>query len=441
MLSRESMSNLYGRLSYQATPDLSLALNSYVIFGDRELRLAKPPATNTLQTRRDSFDPMRTYIIVGKMKYTPGSSASTDIIVNYADRELKGHRTGTADWWEKDHEYGINAIQSLKLSGNNILRFGGMFNYWRSPTGKRFYVGRPGELWTWSGVVVDEHDFGKLGINAGYRGSRTYFEEFGGFSIEGSAGKLQSVMVENEWDDPLHTANLGMSYDLTDAWTVLGNVTWGRIAASPGMVDVNLRIPDTETRAKVDLGIRKKYPRFGEISLTGFYVKQDDAAVLTNRIVVINGEDYGLYENVDLENYGLELDVRSHRLENGLQFFINVTAMKTRKKGNGSWTRDKEVPELVFGGGGSYFFRDIEMTLFSTHVSSYENERFLPKGSSPAPLGDFTEVTAQLTYYFGQRSGKEVFFMAENLTDEEYSTVSGYPDEGRRYKAGFSVVF
>ncbi|MFO7965520.1 MAG: TonB-dependent receptor plug domain-containing protein [Desulfobacterales bacterium] len=439
--SRESISNLYGRLSYQVTPDVNLAANSYVIFGDRELRLAEPPATQTLQTRRDSFDPMRTYILVGKMTYDPGSFASTHITVNYADRELKGHRTGADDWWEKDHEYGINAIQSLRLSENNVLRFGGMFNYWKSPTGKRFYVGRPGELWTYSGVVLDDHEFGKLALNAGYRVSRTYYEQFGGFNIEGSAGPLQSVLVEDEWEDPLHTLTLGLSYKLTKDLAVLGNITWGQIAASPGMVDVNLNIPGTETRSKIDLGFRKTYPNFGDISLTGFYVKQDDAAAVTNRIVVINDEDYALYENTDLENYGVELDIQSHRLKNGLQFFLNAAAMKTRKKENGSWESDEEVPELIFGGGASYYYRHIDVSVFSKYVSSYENERFLPKSSPPAPLGDYTEVTAQAAYYFGKRSKKEIFFRVENITDEEYSTVNGYPDEGRRYEVGLSAIF
>jgi len=439
--SKENMSNIYGRLSYKATKNLSLTLNSFVIFGERELRLAEPPATKTLQTRRDSFDPMTTYIFVGKMNYASGSSASTDITLNYAKRKFKGHRTDSEDWWEKDHEYGINAIQSLNLSEHNVLRFGGMFNFWKSPTGKRFYVGRPGELWTYSGVVVDEHDFGKLGVNAGYRGSRTYFEQFGGFNVEGSAGELKSVLVENEWEDPLHTVTVGLSYELTGDFAVLGNFTWGRIAASPGMIDIHLQIPGTETRTKVDLGIRKKNQRFGEIALTGFYVKQDNAAVLTSQIVIVNGEDYALYENADLENVGVELDIQSQRLENGLQFFFNVTAMKTRRKENGSWIRDKEVPEFIFGGGASYFFHDIEMALFSTHVSSYENERFLPKGSPPAPLGDFTDVTAQLAYHFGNRPNKEVFFRIENLTDKAYSTVNGYPDEGRRYMVGCSALF
>ena len=434
---RESMSNIYGRASYKASESLSLALNAFAILGYRELRLAEPPATQTLQTRQDSFDPMTAIILVGKMNYARGSSASTDITLGYASRELKGHRTGSEDWWEKDHEYGINIIQSLRLSDHNVLRVGGMFNFWESPTGKRFYVGRPGELWTYSGILVDEHDFGKLGVNVGYRGSRTYYEQFGGFNVEGSAGRLRSVLVEDEWEDPLHSVSFGLSYDLAEDLTLLGNGVWGRIAASPGMLDTNLEIPGTETRTKFDLGIRKGLQRFGEAALTGFYVRQDDAAVLSNQLVVVNDEDFGLYESADLDNYGVELQIQSRRLESGLQFFFNATAMKTRRKKEGSWDRDKEVPEFVFGGAASYFFRDLQMGLHASHVSSYENQRFLPAGSSPAPLGDFMLVRLQLTYHFGTGTGKEVFFKIDNLTDKEYATVNGYPDEGRRVAVGF----
>jgi len=439
--SEEKMSNIYGRLSYRASDSLSLALNSFGIFGSRELRLAEPPAMGTLQTRKESFDPMTTYMLVGKINYVKDLSASTDITLSYAAREFKGHRTGSRDWWEEDHEYGINAVQSLKLSGRNILRIGGMYNFWKSPTGKRFYVGRPGELWTYSWMIVDEHDFGRLAIDLGYRRSRTYYEQFGGFNVEGSAGKLQSVLVEDEWEDPLNTVTLGLSYDIGKDLVIAGNTTWGQIAASPGMLDINLAIPGAETRAKYDLGIRKRHQHFGEIALTGFYVKQVNAALVSNKIVTVNDEEYALYEGSDLDSSGLELEARSRRFDNGFQFFLNATAMKTRRRQVGSWERDGEVPELVFGGGASYFHHDFELGLLATRLSSYENERFLPSGSAPAPLGDFTKLSALLTYYFGPGKGREVFIKIDNLTDAAYSTVNGYPDEGRRYTIGCGHQF
>ena len=144
----------------------------------------------------------------------PNDRAATEILANYALRRFHGHRPGRADWLEKDYEYGTRIIQSLKLCDHNVLRVAGMFNHWVSPTGKRFYHGRRGDMWTYAGVIVDEHDFGKLRLNGGYRFARTYLEQFGGLSVEGSAAGLASVRIEDEWEDPLHTFTAGASYAL-----------------------------------------------------------------------------------------------------------------------------------------------------------------------------------------------------------------------------------
>ena len=438
---RENMSNIYSRLVLKPTTDLTLFFNSFIIFGDRQLRLAKPPASGTLQTRRDSYDPMTTYLFVGKALYEPSDMASSDVSVGYANRRFYGHRVGSDDWLEEDYEYTISAIESLQLTERNILCFGGMFNQWKSPTGKRFYVGRPADLYTLSGVVVDEHNFGRLILNAGYRISRTYYRQFGGFNVEGSASGLTSVLVENEWEDPLHTISLSASYELTDEYTLFGNFTWGQIAAMPGMLDSDLKQPGTETRTKYDLGIKKKIENFGEAALTGFYVYQDDAALLSSSKVIVDGVDFGLYENGDRDNMGLELDIHSNRFENGLQFFFNATAMQTRRTTDRKWGKDREIPEFILGGGGSCLFDDFELALFANHVSPYENDRFLPGGTPPAPLGDFIEVNTQLTYYFGEEKRNSLFFRVDNICDKHYSTVNGYPDYGRRFMGGISVVF
>jgi len=439
--STENISNLYGRFTYKPSSVLAMTLNSYAVLGSRELRLAEPPASKNLQGREDRFDPMSTYIFVGNVTYAKDTAASTDLTLSYASREKKGHRTGADDWWEKDHEYGINLTQVVRLPNHTVLRAGGMYNYWKSPTGKRFYVGRPGEMWTYSAVIVAEHDFGKLGLNGGYRTSRTYYEQFGGFNVEGSAGKLRSVEVRDQWEDPLHTVAFGMAYELSEGLALMGSGTWGQIAASPGMLDGDLSMPGTETRTKYDLGIRKADQRFGEIALTGFYVRQDNAAVVSNTVVIVNGEDFALHENADLDSSGLELEVKSRVFDTGFQFFVNATAMRTRRLHMGSWERDKEVPEFVLGGGASYFFHDFELNLHAAYLSSYENERFLPSGSQPNKLGDFTRLSVQLTRHFGAGKKGEVFLKIDNLADEAYSTVNGYPDAGRRYTVGCSYRF
>jgi len=439
MNARENMTNLYGRFEYDFTEDITFSWVNFGLIGDRQLKLAEPPASIINQTRKDSYDPMHSYITVAKLRYDPGDGRATELLGNYADRRFDGHRVGSDDWLEEDYEYGTSFIHSEELTEDNTLRFSGLYNRWVCPTGKRFYVGRPADIRTYSGMIADDHDFGRLDTSIGYRYTREHIEEFGGFNVEGSASGLTSVQVDDEWGDPLHGINLGASYELTDDKSLFGNVAWGQLSPQPGMLDINLQTPDNEDRYKFDLGLRKIIDGFGQASVTGFYVRQYDAALVTSSSVTVDGEPFALFENADRKNYGVEMEVQTNRFENGLQFFGNVTAMRTKRTYSGDWEKDDEIPDVVVGGGASYTIEKYEFLVFAKHLSSYENERFLPAGSPPAPLGDFVDLGAQVTYKHDKNT--ELFVRAENVADDEYSTVPGYPHDGALFYAGLVKRF
>ncbi|MCP4642171.1 MAG: hypothetical protein GY851_17135, partial [bacterium] len=305
-----------------------------------------------LQARRDEFNPMRTYLTVAKLRYEPTSQSATEVIANYGGRRFYGerHTIPPRDRLEEDYEYGASIMHSQKLTEDNTLRFGGLYNRWQTPTGKRFYVGNPADIRTYSGVIADDHDFGRLDTSIGYRYTREHVEEFGGFNVEGSGGPLSTVAVEDDWGDPLHTINLGASYELTTDTSLFGNVAWGQLATQPGLLDTNLQRPGNEERCKFDLGVKRHFDHFGEASLTGFFVRQDNAALVSKEFRTVDGVRYALFEEGDRENYGVELDLRSRRFANGLQFFFNTTAMETERTRDGDWEEDEEVPEVVLGG-------------------------------------------------------------------------------------------
>jgi outer membrane receptor protein involved in Fe transport len=441
MNARENMTNLFGRLQYQLSEELTLSWTNFALVGDRQLKLAEPPANSTLQTRRDSFDPMSTYLTVAKLRHESSDERATELIGNYGGRRFKGKRVPisgvVSEALEEDYEYGTSVIHSRKLSPENTLRFNMLYNRWVSPTGKRFYVGSPADLRTYSGAIIDDHDFGRLDVSIGYRYTRDHTKQFGGFNVEGSPQGLKSVEVRDKWEEPLHTVNLGASYELTPSVSLFGNTAWGQLSAPHGMLDQNLSRPDTEDRYKFDLGVKKHFDGFGEASVTGFFVRQDDAALLTNQKVTVDGVDFALFENGDRKNFGLELDIHSNRFDNGIQFFFNATAMKTKRTRSGSWEHDKEVPDFVLGGGASYLFGKFELALFGSHVSRYENERFLPAGTPAAPLGDYVELNTQLTYKHDDNT--ELFVRVDNFTDDEYSTVVGYPHDGTLVYTGVVI--
>jgi outer membrane receptor protein involved in Fe transport len=448
MNAEENITNLYANVTYDPTQELTLSMTHMAFFGKRELELAEPPADprfvpGTGVTQYSTFDPMRTYVFVGKAHYHPSDRASTEITGNYGIRRFFGHQNTAVGWLEEDYEYGARVVQTLRLCDPNTLRFGGTFHRWRSPTGKRFYVGNAGDITTYTAFVVDEHRFDRLTVNTGYRMTWEYIDQFGGFNVEGSpAGGLRNVRIQDDWSEPLGTWTLGGIYELDDQWSLHGNFAWGQIASEPGLFDAQGRRPDTETRFKYDVGLKRAWDGFGEAMVTVFYVDQQNAAIGQTATVLVNGEPRQLFENGDRRSLGVELDLRSKRFDSGTQFFLNTTLMRHRITRMGHWSNDQEVPNFVLGGGVSQMFGDDwEFSLFTKRVGDYENERFLPRGSDPAPLGDFTEVDAKITHYFGDRKQHRAFLMVENIGGQHYSTVNGWPHPGVQYSGGVVLTW
>jgi outer membrane cobalamin receptor len=155
--------------------------------------------------------------------------------------------------------------------------------------------------------------------------------------------------------------------------------------------------------------------------------------------VLVDDEPYALFTADDQENYGFEMDLRTRRFSGGVQFFINATVMRTRRTINGEWVDDREVPEIIMAGGMLYARNSLSLSLYAKYLSEYENERFLPAGSPPAPLGAFIDLTGQVSYTF--KTDMEIFVRVENITDDEYSTVAGYPHEGALFYMGVKKAF
>jgi len=441
----ENVTDLFARVHGKPTDAITLSLTTFALYGDRELETALPPASASTRAQVQAFDPFRNHIVIGKMRIEPTEEAVTEIIANFAHREYTFEQSAPAPastHMERDWEYGMRVTQSLLLTEQNTLRASGMFNHWECPTGKRFFWPNPADLWTYTGGIVDEQVLGRWTLNAGYRLSQTYYDEFGGYNIEGNAGKLSTVRTTDKWEDPLHTISAGARYALTDEWSLLANSTWGHVAAPLSALTANLSRPEIETRTKLDIGIRRAWPQYGEATLTAFGVYQDDAAIYANATVKgPDGQPVALVRNGLQRNYGLELDTRTRRFPWGTQFFLNIVGMQTEIHNAGEWDRDREVPEMIIGGGCSHLWRNFELTFLAKHVGRYENDRFLATGAAPRDLADFVNLTARLSYWFGKNHRSKVYFGADNLLDEKYSTVNGYPNDGLFVNGGVSLLF
>ncbi|MFC1453007.1 TonB-dependent receptor plug domain-containing protein, partial [Verrucomicrobiota bacterium] len=433
---REEMASVLGTADWLHSDALRLQANFFCLDGSRQLARAQEPAARRFQTTEEEFDPFSACHFSVRGLYRESDAASTEATLFVTERSHEFH-AGSGDSHtitdEEDHEYGLQLIQALGLGDDNVLRFGPLYNHWVAPDGKRFYAGRRTDLHTISGVVVDEQDFGNLRMAAGLRYTRTYIEDYGAFNIDGSGTAFRSVdPIQDEWDEPVLKGNVGAEYAVSDEVSLNVNVLAGFVEPRSGSLDVDLEEPENERRTMVDAGIRCESPRLGRVVLTGFGVKRDDAILLSGDTeTAADGRELELYENQDLVQYGVELEARTARLMEFASLFANSTVMDSRARADGDYESYPDLPDVIVSAGVHCLAAGADCSLFGKHVGPYESRRFAADGEYH-PLGDYVTLNLTAGYSFGTGGGTRIYGAVENLTDEEFSTVVGYPDYGRR---------
>ncbi len=442
----ERMANVYGRIDWQPSAAITIDLNLFHLNGKRELALAEPPATNTLQTTVSKYDPYKSTLVNLKAFYQPSQKISSELLLYYAKRDPVYVTEGDPSpisTSERDYEYGFNFTQAISLFTNNTLRFGGLYNHWVAPNGKRFYVGRRSDLETFSAVIVDEHRFGNLNLDGGLRWSKTHINEYGAFNINGVAGAFTAAEpIVDTWEPAIVNASLGAAYHFDYPYSLHLNLAAGQIKPREGSLSDTFEKPENEIRSKVDLGFQMMIENIGKISLSGFYIAQKNAIVLSDTVQITDGRILEYYLNRDQYQTGIEFEARSPLWFNRLECFINMLSLNSHFEEDGENKTNTQYPGFIASAGLYYDYADIDINLFTKYVSSYENTRFAAriKGqpTQPQPLGDYFIINMTLGKTFGEKFKTRLYFEVYNLTNERYSTVVGYPDYGRKLILGVS---
>lgn len=445
----ENMTNFRGRLGWQPMENLSITTNLFHLYGKRELARAEPPASARFREGIEKYDPFQSTLANLKAYYRPIERTSTQLLLHYVDRDhifISEDEAAHESIREWDYEWGLNLVQSLSVSENNVVRVGGYYNHWIAPNGKRFYAGNRCDLETVSAVVVDEHRFGQLMVDVGLRWAKTYINDYAkareSFDMGSSPkvfGKLDSVM--DEWEPSIFNGSLGATYYLSNSFSLHLNVAAGQIEPRKGTLDVNHNEPKNEKRIKLDLGVRAMQDGIGQVSVVGFYTKQEDAIAFSGKTEEVEGQIMELYLNRNQDGGGLECELRSVPLFNVAQIFMNVTAMKSRAEFEGEMTRNEELPQIIMNSGVYASKSQLELNIFGKFVSSYESTRFVPSTKGPQPLGDFFTLNASIGWSLGDESLTRIYLEGKNLTNKKFSTVVGYPDYGRRFTVGLRRIF
>ncbi|MEK7400323.1 MAG: TonB-dependent receptor plug domain-containing protein, partial [Candidatus Poribacteria bacterium] len=391
----ENITNFYGNIKWRPIDALTIKTELFHLYGMRELAKAEPPADPNLQNALEKFDPINTTMFNFITDFHPNNKANTNLLMYYGNRDdtfVTETKTPYAVNNELDFEWGANLIQSLLISNGNVLRFGGLYNHWVAPNGKRFYVGRRCDLETFSAVMVDEQQIGKLNINAGLRWYKNYIKDYGAFNIEGTAGKFKDVaQTEDQWEPSVFNGSFGIAYYVLRNLSLNLNLASGYIQPRVGTLDIQLETPKNERRTKLDSGFRVMSSKIGSISLVGFVIQQKDAITLSGITKEINGRIMELYMNQNKDQIGLELDAQSTPIFGIAESFFNFTAMRSHSESEGKMKSDEQVPQFILNTGIYASKSNIDFNLLWKYVSSYESTRFLAtvKGQPivPEPLG------------------------------------------------------
>jgi outer membrane receptor protein involved in Fe transport len=442
----EEMGNFSGTINWDYSENFTVEANVMLIHGSRELALASDPAATRLQGTDEEYDPFTSQIINIRSLYSHSDSASTEFSVYYANRshDFKSTTPGVhTSLEEEDYTYGASVMHARNLGDWNLLRVGALYDRWVAPDGKRFFAGKRCDLHTVSAVVVDEHGFGKLQVDGGFRYTRTYMADYGAFNINGSSSGLSGVdPVVDTWDEPVVRGSIGASYEVSRNVKVLSNLESGLVKPRAGTLDTELAEPDTEKRTILDAGIELTGPEDGaELKIAGFFSLRDDALTLDGGTSeTSDGRVLELYRNQDLRQYGVEIEARTGRVFKRLEFFASATVMESETRISGSYESYRDLPDTIVSAGVYGHFGRFDCSLFGKYVSRYESKRFAGDGEYH-PLGDYTELNAKVERRLGDDGRSSVYVSVENLGDERYSTVVGYPDFGRRLNVGVRKEF
>lgn len=451
MNGQENMWNAMGTFDWKISDKWSWGMNVFYVIGKRELTLPIEPADPKFSKKLEEYDPYKALMVASNLKYKASDKFTSELQLNYAGRKPMYKSTDVAtnkvtEYEETDHEFTTNWINALALSQQNTFRFGLMYNYWKAPNGKRYYYGKKAEVHTISGVVTDQHSFGRLALDAGFRLTGQYYGSWGGFNIEGGAKPFSKVTpITNEWQSPEWQATAGLTYALTDRSALTLSYAGGIVTPRKGALTSDAKTPDNEVRMNIDLGYNVSFGGGNKLSFSAFLVNRANAIAYNGKTIETdNGDIMELYKNVDRRNFGLEGAYQSAKFFNAVSFFTNATVMLGQEKSEDNWLKDQELPTFIANVGVNFEKNGFDANAYFNYVGPYENDRFVSKDYlkefGKAPLGDFATLDMTVGYRF-KKHNLRLFVEAKNLIDNKFQTCAGYPDAGRIISGGFDIKF
>ncbi len=448
MNGKERIGNLYGTLDWDLSQRTRLTTGITYIQGVRQLiRIDDEIGAPNIKNRIEKYDPVRTVLSYAKLNFSGRNGSQTELQSNFSYRDVdfttyNVPQDVSASHEENDWEYGINILHSQPLSQSNTLRFGGLYNHWIAPEGKRFYVGRSCNVHTWSGVIADEQSVGSFIFDAAFRIIGGYIVEWGGFGIEGSAAGFGNVEPVTDQTAPVEWQSaLGASMAISSTSSLHYSISGGTIAPRKGSLTNEGIAPDNEERFQHDLGFRFITPSKNEVSISSFYTLRNQAIDFNGQTIVTDNDlVMELYENTYKRSYGVEFSAKVNVPVLHSSIFGNAMLMKAEKKIQGRMEKDKQLPGVILNTGIYFDYSHFDFNVFANYTGGFTNNRFVNSSwvqqHGDFPLGNFIAADVTSGYTFSGNFEKRIFIEVKNILDKPYATVAGYPDPGRLFMGG-----
>ncbi len=441
----ENVQNVIGRGSWDPTDRWRLEGILFYLHGTREWPVPNDPdpGYDARRANPEKYDPFEQYLFGFRASYRDGADVSTELSAVYSGRTGEYHapsapphrRRGT----DRDYDYNVNAIQTFRLNPANKLRIGVNYNRWKTPTGSHFFWEAPSDVHSFAGLVIQELHRDRLVVDWGVRYRRDYYRirSNRGFTVGGPIRGAD--VVEREWGGPQISGSAGAVYELTENIGVFAHAGAGRSEPEPDRVTFDGSSLRNETRWTGDAGIEFKGTGLGFVKLGAFLVYREDAVLFDREVGPPPFAAY--YENRDVAQYGLELEIRSAVLAGIATVYWNATMMDSRQRRPGSgWRTMTEVPNIIVTGGVYADYRAWDVNLFGRAVDNYQNNRF-NADDRMMELGGYQDINLTVGYAIGAAKTIRLYATARNILDQKYSTVDGWRHFGTEYAVGIQHRF
>lgn len=419
---------------------------SSTLFYQEGMRNMEHSFTNSTNRAYWGYDPMEAlWMAVNVTKlWTPNQVTSLAYSHGMlTDREVMGNipankpanTPGNAVYtYTPQSDYADNAhLWHTATFGNNTLKTGMQAVFWNQPTGFAAWDGKQRQEYMIGGYIQDEQRLmgGRLTLDGGVRVDDKFIKK----GVDKySPTQTTTALISNTWTEPVIAASLGAAYKFDKVHTGTARFGYSHAETDAFLATVNNKKLDAEERYKYEIGLEGKYHPAFNPKLTLFYydIKNFKTAVTTSGtgVNVVN-----VYDAANVGRYGLELS-STGSLPSGFGYTASYSYVEsTRNLDNMTMARTTVAMQL------SHRYGPVQSNFSLRYVAPFLNNGFTTPASY-VEVGDFTRLDANVSYNFkhDKLQGRVTAYV-QNMLDDRYQTINGFPDQGATCGVRLEVGF